>query len=158
MKKLWELKSKKIFEKKLYGLYPLAWLIADADPDECLRNLEYAIEHGYLGRECYVCARVLAELKYPPEVVKEMIGDELLKQSTFYKETLEEGLSKGVAIGREEGILSTLAARFGAVPDRSSRRIHRIRERNSSLLDDLLKLAVTTKDIGEFERKLGEMG
>ena len=62
------------------------------------------IKHDYPDQECYACARILAELKYPPEVVKEMIGDELLKQSTFYKETLEEGLSKGmekgVAIGR----------------------------------------------------------
>ena len=98
-----------------------------------------------------------------------MIGDELLKRSTFYKETLEEGLSKGiekgmekgvekgVAIGREEGILSTLAARFGAVSDQLSRRIHTIRERNASLLGDLIKLAATVKDIGEFERKLDEM-
>jgi len=87
--------------------------------------------------------------------------DKLMKQSTFYKETLEEGLlkgeEKGVAIGREEGILSTLAARFGSVSDQLSRRIHTIRERNASLLGDLIKLAATVKDIGEFERKLDEM-
>ena len=39
-----------------------------------------------------------------------------------------------------------------------SRRIHGIRGRNSACLDDLLKLAVTAKDVGEFERKLGEIG
>ncbi len=85
-----------------------------------------------------------------------MIGDELLKQSTFYKETLEEGLSKGEAIGREKDILSVLATRFNQVPDRLSRQIRNLRERGS-LFDDLIKLAVTAKDLGEFERKLGKM-
>ena len=89
-----------------------------------------------------------------------MIGDELLKQSTFYKETLEEGVAigreEGVAIGREKDILFVLATRFNQVPDRLSRRIRNLRERGS-LFDDLIKLAVTAKDLGEFERKLGKM-
>jgi len=98
----------------------------------------------------------LTELKYPPEVVKEMIGDELLKQSTFYKETLEKGVAEGIAIGRETDILFVLATRFNQVPDRLSQRIRNLRERGS-LFDDLIKLAVTAKDLGEFERKLGKM-
>jgi hypothetical protein len=160
VKRIWELVSEEVFEKELYGLYPLTFLMAGADIDECVRNLDYAIKHNYLDRECYICARVLAELKYPPEVVKEMIGDELLKQSTFYKETLEEGVSigreEGVAIGREKDILFVLATRFNQVPDRLSQRIRNLRERGS-LFDDLIKLAVTAKDLGEFERKLGKM-
>ena len=181
VKRIWELKSKKIFEKQLYGLYPLTFLMADADTDECVRNLDYAIKHNYLDRECYVCARILAELKYSSERVKEMIGDDFIKQSTVYKEALHEGVSigrkEGVSIGREEGeamglsigrkegvsigrekdILSVLATRFNQVPDQLSRRIHNLRERNGSMFDDLIKLAVTAKDIGDFERKLGKM-
>ena len=130
--------------------------MAGADIDECVRNLDYAIKHNLSDRECYICARVLAELKYPPEVVKEMIGDELLKQSTFYKETLEKGVAEGIAIGREKDILFVLATRFNQVPDRLSQRIRNLRERGS-LFDDLIKLAVTAKDLGEFERKLGKM-
>ena len=105
--------------------------------------------------------RVLTELKYPLEVLKEMMGGELLKQSPFYKETLEEGLlkgeEKGIALCREEGILPILATRFGSVSDQSSRRMHTIRERNAALRGDLIKLAATVKDIGEFERQLDEM-
>ena len=153
VKRVWELVSEEIFEKEFYGLYPLTFLMAGADIDECVRNLDYAIKHNYLDSECYVCARILAELKYPPEVVKKMIGDDFIKQSTVYKEALEEG----VAAGREMDILSVLATRFNQVPDRLSQRIRNIRERNGSLFDDLIKLAVTAKDLGDFERKLGKM-
>ena len=177
VKRIWELKSKKIFEKQLYGLYPLTFLMADADTDECVRNLDYAIKHNYLDRECYVCARILAELKYSSERVKEMIGDDFIKQSTVYKEALHEGEAIGISMGRKEGIsmgrkegeaigismgrekdiLSVLATRFNQVPDRLSQRVHNLRERNGSLFDDLIKLAVTAKDIRDFERKLGKM-
>ncbi len=136
-------------------------MVKDADINRRLREIADGVKNKHLDADSYARMLVLAELKYPPEVAKEMIGDELLKRSTFYKETLEEGLlkgeEKGVAIGREEGILSTLAARFGSVSDQLSRRIRTIRERNASLLGDLIKLAATVKDIGEFERKLDEM-
>jgi hypothetical protein len=39
-----------------------------------------------------------------------------------------------------------------------SERIHSLRERNSALLDELIKLVVTAKDLGDFERKLDKMG
>jgi len=80
--------------------------------------------------------------------------EELAMQSTFYNETY----AAGITIGREESIFSALTARFGSVSARISGRIHSIRERNAHLLDDLLKLAATAKDIGEFERKLDELG
>ncbi|MEA1869722.1 MAG: hypothetical protein U9N09_06230, partial [Euryarchaeota archaeon] len=97
-----------------------------------------------------------AELKYPKEVVKAMsLGDldKLVKQSTFYKDTFGMGREEG----REEDIRSVLATRFGSVSDRLSRCIHTIREKNASLLGDLIKLAVTVKDLGEFERRLDEL-
>lgn len=80
--------------------------------------------------------------------------EELARQSTFYNETYATGES----IGKGESISSVLATRFGSVPDRIAIRIYTIREGNAHLLDDLLKLAVTAEDIGEFEAKLGEMG
>ncbi|MEA1999765.1 MAG: hypothetical protein U9N61_10665, partial [Euryarchaeota archaeon] len=140
-------------------------LMDDADIDRCIREIVDAVKHKHLSVDACTCARIFAELKYPEEAIQAMsMGDleKLMKESRFYKETLGkgrvEGKEEGKAEGREESIISALAARFGSVPDRLSRRIHSIRERNSALLDDLLKLAVTTKDIGEFERKLGEIG
>ena len=79
-----------------------------------------------------------------------MIEDKLLKQSPLYEDLMEEGV--------EKTIITALAARFGSVSDQLSERIHGLRERNSALLDELIKLAVTAKDIGDFERKLDKMG
>ena len=86
-----------------------------------------------------------------------MIKDKLLKQSTFYKETRDEGREEGMSAGREGVIGAVLAARFGSVSDRLSGRIHSIMERNGSRFDDLIKLAATAKDMPEFERKLDRM-
>ena len=95
-----------------------------------------------------------ARLKYSKEVVKNMIEDKLLKQSPFYEDMMEEGRGEGA----EKSIITVLSARFGSVSARMSERIHSLRERNSALLDELIKLAATVKDIGEFERKLDKMG
>ena len=67
-------------------------------------------------------------------------------------------MEKGRGEGAENTIITALAARFGSVSDQLSERIHSFRERNSALLDELIKLAVTAQDIGDFERKLDKMG
>ncbi len=67
---------------------------------------------------------------------------------------MEEGREEGA----EKSVIAVLSARFGSVSARMSERIHSLRERNSALLDELIKIAATVKDIGEFERKLDKMG
>ncbi|MEA3282537.1 MAG: hypothetical protein U9Q68_08265 [Euryarchaeota archaeon] len=87
-----------------------------------------------------------------------MIEDKLLKQSPSYEDLMEEGRVEGRGESAEKSIITVLSARFGSVSARMSERIHNLRERNSALLDELIKLAATVKDIGEFERKLDKMG
>ena len=157
---VWELETGSIFENKLYGLYPLTLLMKDADVDRCIREIVDAVKHKHLNVDACTCARIFAELKYPEEVVKAMSLDDLeklMKESRFYKDTFGAGMDKGITIGREESILSALAARFGTVPDQLSRRIHTLRERNGSLFDEMIKLVVTAKDISEFEKRLDEL-
>ena len=128
----------------------------DADVERCIREIVNAVKHKHIDVDACTCALIFAELKYPEEVIKAMtLGDleKLMKESRLYKKTL----GKGRVEGRNESILSALAARFGSVPDRLSLRIHGIREINRAMLDYLLKLAVTAKDIGDFERMLGEI-
>lgn len=96
---------------------------------------------------------LFAELKYPEEVIKNMLTDDILERSTIYRELIEKGIEEGIEEGREEGIVSVLITRFGDIPDKLSQRIYSIR--NSSVLKDLLRLAVTSRDVDEFERKLG---
>ena len=87
-----------------------------------------------------------------------MIEDKLLKQSPLYDDLMEEGIEKGRGEGAEKSIITVLSARFGSVSARMSECIHSLRERNSALLDELVKLAATVKDLSEFERKLDKMG
>ena len=151
--KVWELKSKTVFRKGLAGLYALAPLMPDANLNECRERMIEAIRENLISPNAYMCMATFASLKYPKEVVKNMIQDKLLKESPFYLDVLEEGREEGM----EKTIIAALAARFGSVSDRLSERVHNIRERNSALFDELIKLAVTAKDIGKFERKLDKM-
>jgi predicted transposase YdaD len=155
--KVWELKSKMVFKNKLAGLYALAPLMPDADLNECRERMIEAIRENLISQNAYMCMATFASLKYPKEVVKNMIQDKLLKESPFYRDVLEEGREEGRGEGMEKTIIAALAARFGSVSDRLSERVHNIRERNIALFDELIKLAVTAKDIGKFERKLDKM-
>ena len=148
--KVWELKSKTVFRDELSGLYTLTPLMPDADLAECREKLIWAVEHNLISASSYMCMATFARLKYSKEVVKNMIEDKLLQQSPLYGDLIEEGM--------ESSILTVLSARFGSVSARMSKRIHNLRERNSALLGELIKLAATVKDIGEFERKLDKMG
>lgn len=163
--KVWELKSKTVFEDELAGLYALTPLMPDADLAECREKLIWAVEHNLISASSYMCMATFARLKYSKEVVKNMIEDKLLKQSPFYEDLMEEGrvegrvegMVEGRGEGAEKSIITVLSARFGSVSARMSKRIHSLRERNSALLDELIKLAATVQDIGEFERKLDKM-
>ena len=159
--KVWELKSKMVFKNKLAGLYALAPLMPDANLTECRERMIEAIRENLISPDAYMCMVTFASLIHPKEMVKNMIQDKLLKESPFYRDVLEEGREEGRVEGRGEGIektiIAALAARFGSVSDRLSERVHNIRERNIALFDELIKLAVTAKDIGEFERKLDRM-
>jgi len=152
--KFWELKSKTVFKDKLSGLYALTPLMPDADLAECREKLIEAVEQNLISASSYMCMATFARLKYSKEVVKNMIEDKLLKQSPFYEDLIEDVGGDRV----EKSVITVLSARFGSVSARMSERIHSLRERNSALLDDLIRIAATAKDIGEFERKLDKMG
>ena len=125
----------------------------DTPLDMCLRELEHAIKDGHLTADSYVWTWILAELKYSTGVLESVIKMELVEQSTLYQEVLEEGIISG----RAESIFIILTELFGQVSDQLSRKLRIIRVRNSAVLDDLVKLAATTKDLSEFERKLDKI-
>ena len=147
--KVWEMSSKVVFANDLVGLYALAPMMPDANLAECKAKMIEAIEQNLIRSDAYMCMVTFASLIHPEEVVNNMLNDKLLEETPFYQGVLEEGM--------EKTIIAALAARFGSVSDRLSERVHNIRERNRSLFDELIKLAVTAKDLGEFERKLDKM-
>ncbi|MEA1870018.1 MAG: hypothetical protein U9N09_07755 [Euryarchaeota archaeon] len=145
--RIWDIRVDHIFDNHLYGLYPFTPLAKGAKLSECIEKVDRAVKDKYLDSDTYMCMRVIAELKYPKEVIEDML-DDMLEKSEIYRELIEKGEKKGM----EESIISVLITRFGEIPDKVSQRIYSIR--NSSVLPDLLKLAVTSRDIDEFERRL----
>jgi len=154
--KVWELKSKMVFKEKLAGLYALTPLMPDANLAECREKMIEAIRENLISANSYMCMATLASLIHSKEVVKNMM-DNVLEQTPLYQDVLEKGMEKGMEKGVESGIITVLAARFGSVSDRLSERVHNLRERNVNVLTELMKLAATVKDLGEFERKLDRM-
>lgn len=154
--KVWEMRSKMVFKEKLAGLYALTPLMPDANLAECKEKMIDAIRENLISSSSYMCMATLASLIHPKEAVKNMM-DDVLEQTPFYLDVLEKGREEGVEKGVEHSILTVLAARFGSVSTRLSERVHSLRERNVNVLNELMKLAATVKDIGEFERKMDGM-
>ncbi|MCD4798369.1 MAG: hypothetical protein K8R19_05095 [Methanosarcinales archaeon] len=103
-----------------------------------------------------VCTGVLAGLRYPKELVKSLMKVEIMQESVIYQDILNEGIEKGkkegMEKGMEESIISVLSVRFGNISANMVDMIHHIR--NKSRLNELLKLAATSRTITEFEQKI----
>ena len=147
--KIWDIEANHIFDNHLYGLYSLAPLTKGAELSDCIEKVDSAVKDKYIKYDTYMCMRVFAELRYPEEVIRNMLTDDILERSAIYRELIEKGMEKGM----EESIVSVLITRFGDISDKLSQRIYSIK--SSSVLNDLLRLAITSRDIDEFERKLG---
>jgi hypothetical protein len=65
---------------------------------------------------------------------------------------IPEGIEKGKKEGMEKSIISVLSIRFGNISANMVDMIHHIR--NKSRLNELLKLAATSRTITEFEQKI----
>ena len=113
--------------------------------------------HWYTGR-----------IEIPKELVKSLMKVEIMQESVIYQDILNEGIEKGIEKGKREGkregksegksegmedsIISVLSTRFGNVSANLADMIHHIK--NRSRLNELLKLAVTSRTLNEFERKM----
>lgn len=159
--KVWESDSRMIIDNDLYGLYPIIPLTEHRSTDDrkCLevcfdliQNID--VEDKVLKADMSVCTGVLAGLKYPKKLIKNLMKVEIMRESVIYQDILNEGMEKGMEKGREEGIeksiVSVLSARFGNIPAYLSDMIYNTK--SQSRLDKLLRLAATSRTINEFER------
>ncbi|HZK61550.1 MAG TPA: hypothetical protein VFC41_05695, partial [Anaerovoracaceae bacterium] len=114
------------------------------------------IDDKVLKSEMLVCTSILAGLKYPKDMIKSLMKEEIMKESVIYQDILNEGKVEGKAEGKAEGmeesIISVLSTRFDNVSANLVEMVHHIK--NKSKLNDFLKLAVTSKSISEFEQKI----
>jgi len=157
--KVWEMDPKMIIDKDLYGLFPILPLTNHGNTNDnkcleaCFDLIQNAdIKDGALKADMSVCTGVLAGLRYPKELVKSLMKVEIMQESAIYQDILNEGIEKGKKEGMEESIISVLSARFGNISANMVDMIHHIR--NKSRLNELLKLAATSRTITEFEQKI----
>ena len=165
--KVWEMDPLKIVDKHLYGLFPIIPLIKhDTDGDKkylasCFDLVQNAdIADDVLKADVAICTSILAGLRYPKELIKSLMKVEIMQDSVIYQDIISEGMKKGIAEGKAEGIaegkaesiISVLSTRFGNVSANLEDMIHHIK--NSSRLNELLKLAVTSNTLSEFEQNL----
>ena len=169
--KVWEIDPNRIVGNALYGLFPIIPLTNHeaTSAEECLESCfnlvqNVDIDDEVLKSDVFVCTGILAGLRYSKELVKSLMKVEIMQESVIYQDILnegiekgrEEGIEKGIEKGKDEGmedsIISVLSTRFDNVSANLADMIHHIK--NRSRLNELLKLAVTSKSLSEFEQKM----
>ena len=174
---LWEVDAAVVMAQGLTGLYPLLPLMRweeEAEPAAILEHSQRLILDGIAPLEAradaYVGLRVLSAIRYPSELVSQILQRRgLMLESPVYREILEEGrqagLEQGLEQGREEGleqgredglrddVLAALEVRFGAVPAALAEQVRRRRGRPE--LEGLLRRAIVVESLEAFARELG---
>ena len=116
-----------------------------------------AVVSLYQSSAGYVALRVLSELVYPGALVRRILQRrEIMLESPFYREILEEGMEKGMEKGMEErlreDVLEVLEVRFGGVPPDVEEQVRRLRGRKA--LEGWLRRAVVVESLQAFEEEL----
>jgi len=102
--RLWE-ESPELFLKSP-GLLPLAILTQSSDTTERLREVAQAldtIEDRRMKANLTTATAVFGGLLVKPELIKTILRSEIMKESAFYQEILQEGEQRGLLKGKLEG-------------------------------------------------------
>ncbi|MEB3161296.1 MAG: Rpn family recombination-promoting nuclease/putative transposase [Synechocystis sp.] len=88
------------------GLLPLAVLAQSNSATERLREVALAldiIEDKGIKANLTTAAGILGGLKVKPELIKTILRSDIMKESAFYQEILQEGEQRGLLKGKQEG-------------------------------------------------------
>ncbi len=110
------------------------------------------IGNDKLKAEMYVCTGILAGLRYPKELIDSLMKVEILEESVIYKDILNKGIEKGMEKGMEKSIIIILSTRFNDISPNLINLIYHIK--NESKLNKLLKLAIKSNSLSEFEKQI----
>ncbi|MFN6515524.1 MAG: Rpn family recombination-promoting nuclease/putative transposase [Nostoc sp. CreGUA01] len=89
------------------GLLPLATLARTDSPENLLQQVAVRvsmIEESATKQSISVCTQLLAGLVFEPELIRQFLRREDMRESTIYQEILQEGLQEGREQGIQEGI------------------------------------------------------
>ena len=171
---MWEVDGEEILGQGLKGLYPLLPLMRweERRIEEVLEDSQRLVLEEIEGRErradAYVALQVLSGIAHPEKLIRGILRRrEIMLESPFYREILEEGeargLEKGKAIGLElgeenrlrEDVLEVLEVRFGLVPPDVEESVRSLRGRK--LLEGLLRRAIVIESLEAFREQVSEI-
>lgn len=89
------------------GLLPLATLARTDSPQSLLQQVAVQvsmIEEAATKQSISVCTQLLAGLVFEPELIRQFLRREDMRESAIYQEILQEGLQEGRQRGIEQGL------------------------------------------------------
>ncbi|MHC5739125.1 Rpn family recombination-promoting nuclease/putative transposase [Nostoc sp.] len=132
------------------GLLPLATLARTDSPQNLLQQVAVQvsmIEEEATKQSISVCTQLLAGLVFEPELIRQFLRREDMRESAIYQEILEEGLQEGRQRGIEQGIEQGRQSELRLVIRLLTRRLGSI---NSQLQSRLQELSLAQlEDLGE---------
>ncbi|MEH2433710.1 MAG: Rpn family recombination-promoting nuclease/putative transposase [Nostoc sp.] len=132
------------------GLLPLATLARTDSPQRLLQQVAVQvsmIEEEATKQSISVCTQLLAGLVFEPELIRQFLRREDMRESAIYQEILEEGLQEGRQRGIEQEIEQGRQSELRLVIRLLTRRLGSI---NSQLQSRLQELSLAQlEDLGE---------
>ncbi|MBG1265101.1 Rpn family recombination-promoting nuclease/putative transposase [Nostoc sp. WHI] len=122
------------------GLLPLATLARTDSPQSLLRQVAdqvSKIEEAATKQSISVCTQLLAGLVFEPELIRQFLRREDMKESAIYQEILQEGLQEGREQGIEQGIEQGRQSELRLVMRLLTRRLGSINSQLQSRLQNL---------------------
>ncbi|WP_375474756.1 Rpn family recombination-promoting nuclease/putative transposase [uncultured Nostoc sp.] len=122
------------------GLLPLAILARTDSPQSLLQQVAVQvsmIEEEATKQSISVCTQLLAGLVFEPELIRQFLRREDMKESAIYQEILEEGLQEGRQRGIEQGIEQGRQSELRLVIRLLTRRLGSINSQLQSRLQEL---------------------
>ncbi|HUW65843.1 MAG TPA: hypothetical protein VMW83_14345 [Spirochaetia bacterium] len=135
--RVWDVYRRRVTEAELVGLYPLLPLMRGDEPDE---SPEHALKESVstveaiadesLKQDLLATMAILAEGRYPPDLVLSFIRREMIMKSAVFQEWVKEesaeAETRGKVSAKQEDICKFLNARFGDISRELEGRVKRI--------------------------------
>jgi len=158
----WEIDAREVLRQEVLGLVPFVPLMKGAN-EEVVREGVTLLRKRNMGEEAEVVLALFASYVMSPADIPRIVrwNMEVLRESPWYKQIVEEGLQKGLQKGHLEGereaILKVLQARFDLSSGKGveiGSRLARITDRTT--MEELVTVATLAEDIQAFLDSLAQ--
>ncbi|SHJ57541.1 DUF4351 domain-containing protein [Paramaledivibacter caminithermalis] len=150
--KAYEIDKNEVLKQRKIVLYPLRVFMKHDEIDEeqhieeCLKVVEGLEDKDYYYLTVECVKKLYKESKY-----EKYVKEEILMQSSLYREPYEKGIQQGRKDEKVNTVLKFLTKRFGILPDEIKEKIEKLDMIN---LDIILDKVLEYKDIDDLKKFL----